>query len=121
MALKSHEELLVWQKSIDLAEEIYSLTKLLPKDEMYGLTSQMRRAVVSIPSNIAEGHSRKTTKEYTHFLYVARGSKAEIETQIKICERLGYVSIEQTASAKSLLGEVGKMLNTMIHKLAPSP
>ena len=119
MALQSHEELLVWQKAMDLVVEIYSLTKQLPKDELYGLVSQIRRAAVSIPSNIAEGYSRNSTREYIHFLHIARGSKAEIETQIKICERLGYISNDQTTVAHNIITEVGKMLNSMIKKLSP--
>jgi len=104
---------------MDLVVEIYSLTKQFPKDELYGLTSQMRRAAVSMPSNIAEGYSRNTTQEYIHFLHIARGSKAEVETQVKICERLGYVTSEQISIALGLLTEIGKMINSMIQKLSP--
>ena len=79
---KGYRELIVWQKAMDLVVDIYSITKLLTREELYGLTSQLRRAVVSIPSNIAEGNSRNTTKEYFQFLNIALGSKAEIETQL---------------------------------------
>ena len=115
---KGYKELIVWQKSMDLVVEVYCLIKLLPKEEQFALASQMRRAAVSIPSNIAEGNSRNTTKEYIHFLNIALGSKAEIETQIEICKRLGYLSA--TEKADSLCAEVRKMLNVIIQKLSPN-
>ena len=82
--LNSYQDLLVWQKSVELCVEIYKLVKLLPKEEMYGLSDQMRRAVVSIPSNIAEGYTRKSTNEYLNFLSIANGSRTELETQLLI-------------------------------------
>ena len=114
---KSYKELIVWQKAMDLVVEVYDLIVLLPKTEQYALASQMRRAVVSIPSNIAEGNSRNTTKEYVQFLNIALGSKAELETQIEICKRLGYFT--NTEKAEGLCEETGKMLNTIISKLPP--
>ena len=114
----NYKELKVWQKSMDLAEEIYKLTSKLPLDETYGLISQLKRACVSIPSNIAEGQMRHTTKEYINFLCIARGSNAEIETQLLLCHRIKYLSAEQTQNALSLVNEIGKMLNGLINKLS---
>jgi four helix bundle protein len=119
MDKKSYKELIVWQKAVDMAVEVYALTKLLPREELYGLTSQLRRAAVSVPSNIAEGNSRNTTKEYVQFLNIALGSKAEIETQIEICKRLNYLTEEQIGKAIGLCSEVGKMINAIISRLTP--
>ena len=119
MANNSYKDLIVWQKAMDLVVEVYSITKLLPHDEQYGLSTQLRRAVVSVPSNIAEGNSRNTTKEYIQFLNIALGSKAEVETQLEICLRLGYVNEEQIGKSLGLCEEVGKMLNSIIKKLTP--
>ena len=113
----NYKELAVWQKSMDLAEEIYKLTSKLPSNETFRLISQLRRACVSIPSNIAEGQMRNTTKEYINFLCMARGSNAEIETQLLLCHRIKYLSTEQTKSALSLTSEIGRMLNGLINKL----
>lgn len=112
-----YKDLNSWQKAMDLTTEIYRLTKKLPKDELYGLTNQMRRAAVSIPSNIAEGNARFSTKEYLHFLSIARGSVAEIETQLLLCVRLGYLTQEDLEAALSSQNEVERMLNSMITKL----
>ncbi len=87
-----HKELDAWKNSVDLSVEIYSITKSFPKEEMFGLVQQMRRAAVSVPSNIAEGCARKSSKETIHFLYFSLGSLAELETQIIISNRLGYIS-----------------------------
>ena len=84
----SYKELFVWQKAMDLVAEIYRIVKLLPKEETYGLSDQMRRAAVSIPSNIAEGQARNTTREFINYLYTARGSNAELQTQCLICVKL---------------------------------
>ena len=121
MSAKSFKELIVWQKAIDFVEEIYMLTKQLPRDELYGLTNQIRRAAVSIPSNIAEGNSRNTSQDYIRFLAIAKGSKSEVDTQLEICIRLGYMSFEQTKYATELSTEIGKMLNRIIQKLTPNP
>jgi four helix bundle protein len=88
---RKHHDLRVWQEAIDVVEAIYDLTKRFPKTEIYGLISQMRRSAVSVPSNIAEGASRLSDREFIQFLGVARGSLSELETQITIAERLGYV------------------------------
>ena len=115
MYLKSYKELIVWQKSIELVKEIYKLTNEFLRSEIYGLSSQMQRAVISIPSNIAEGYSRKNLKEYIQFLHIAYGSSAELETQLIISKdlypNLNYKSIEL------FLEEIRKMFNTMIKKL----
>lgn len=103
---------------MDLVEEVYRLTKLLPKEEMFGLTNQIRRAAYSIPSNIAEGNARNSSKEYARFLSIARGSKAETETQLEVCVRIGYLNIAQTEKAINLCDEIGKMLYSMIQKLS---
>lgn len=115
----SYKNLLVWQKSMDLVEEIYHLVKLLPKAETYALSDQMRRAAVSIPSNIAEGKNRHSRKEYIHFLSIARGSVSELNTQLLICNRIGYLSEDTTATAIKLCEEVGAMLYGLIQKLTP--
>lgn|SRR3989338_2976094 len=115
MNLRSHKDLIVWQKSIILVKEMYMLTKDFPQHEVYGLASQMRRAAVSIPSNIAEGYSRKNLKEYLQFLRIAYGSGAELETQVIIAKDLyKNINFEQV---ELLLEEISKMLNALIRKL----
>ena len=106
---------------MDLVVEVYNLTKMLLKEELYALTNQLRRAVVSIPSNIAEGNGRHTPTDYIRFLAIARGSKSEVETQLEICVRLNYITPEQVQKAMVLCSEVGRMLNSMIQKLLPTP
>lgn len=113
--LESFKDLKVWQKSIELVREIYRVTEKFPKSELYGLTSQLRRAAVSIPSNIAEGYKRRNLGEYLQFLSIADASSAELETQIIIAKDL-YSHIEYTNIA-SLLTEVQKMLFSLISRL----
>lgn len=117
MAIQNYRDLNVWKKSMDLTVEIYRLVKFLPKEETYALSDQMRRAVVSIPSNIAEGHGRNSTRDFIRFLSIARGSQTELETQLQICERLNYISSEQLEISLTLCDEVNKMLNVLISKL----
>ena len=117
MDIKDYKDLIVWQKERALVTEVYKLTRLLPKEELFALSSQMQRAAISIPSNIAEGSQRKGINEYIHFLSIARGSNAELQTQLFICNDLGYLSEEQTASTLSLSYEIGKMLNSLMAKL----
>ena len=112
--MTDYKELIVWQKSIDLVEKVYTLTKEFPKDEIFGLSSQMRRSAVSIPSNIAEGSRRKNI-ERIHFLRISFGSASEIETQLIISGRLGYGSSSIHKDIFELLTEVLKMLNKMIY------
>lgn len=111
--LNSYKDLIVWQKSIDLVTEIYKITELFPESELYGIVSQMRRAAVSIPSNIAEGRKRSTRKDFRQFLIIAYASASELETQIEISKRLNFLKIDKYAKADSLLLEVLKMLNKM--------
>ena len=102
---------------MEITEKVYTVTKKLPKEEMYSLTNQIRRAAVSIPSNIAEGHSRNSKKEYIQFLSFAHGSKAELETQVLLCVKIGYLNEDDITEIMSLLTEVGKMLFVLIDKL----
>ncbi|MCX6039724.1 MAG: four helix bundle protein [Caldilinea sp.] len=95
MKLKSYQELIVWQKAMDLVVNVYQITKGFPREETYGLTNQLRRAAVSIPSNIAEGQGRNTAKEFQRFLAVAYGSLQETETQLMLSRRLGYIDEAQ--------------------------
>ena len=122
--INSYEDLFVWQKAMDLTEEIYRLVKFLPREKTYALSDQMRRAVVSIPSNIAEGHGRSSTREFINFLSIARGSLTELRTQIQICQRLKYFSESESEFATSLCVEIYKMLNALISRLkskTPNP
>jgi len=115
--VKSHKDLVVWQKAVSLSLITYKLTKNFPQSEMYALSSQMRRAAVSIASNIAEGRSRRTRKDFQHFLHMAYGSAAELETQLLIAKQLSFCSESQFQENNSLLSEVSKMLRAMIQKL----
>ena len=108
-----YTDLLVWRKGIDLVKEIYQLTKPFPSDERFGLISQMRRAAVSIPSNIAEGQARRTTGEFIQFVSQAEGSLAELDTQLVLAEELGYAKTTQVASAADLIAELKRMLNAL--------
>ncbi|MEI8096748.1 MAG: four helix bundle protein [Candidatus Moraniibacteriota bacterium] len=114
----SYKELVVWQKSVELVVHIYEFTESFPKSELYGLVSQMRRAAVSLPSNIAEGRRRGTRKDFRHFLLLAYGSGAELETQIEISKRLSFGKDLNFSQIESLLSEVMRMLNVMIKKLS---
>ena len=109
----SYKQLIVWQRSMELVVAIYELTEHYPKSELYGLTSQTRRASVSIPSNIAEGRMRGGRKEFIRFLYIAYASGAELETQLEIAKRLPFGNYLDFRKANSLLNEVMKMLNVM--------
>lgn len=117
MSVSNYRELKVWQYGIELSESIYQVTTGFPKDELYGLTSQMRRAAVSIPSNIAEGHSRESTKEYLHHLSFALGSLAELETQITIAQRLKYLTQEAAATSVEKCDHLGRMLRNLQRSL----
>ncbi len=114
---ESYQNLQVWQKSMELTVEIYRLVKLLPKEEVFALSNQMRRAVISIPSNIAEGKNRCSNKEFKQFLSIARGSAAELETQLLICNKIGYFDEAALANATALCKEVGKMLYGLMESL----
>lgn len=113
MKSSDYQDLKVWQKAIELTAEIYELVKLLPHEEQYALSDQMRRAVVSVPSNIAEGRGRGTDKEFVHFLLMSRGSLWELSTQLVICERLHYLNQSQTSNARQMITEISKMINAL--------
>ena len=119
--MRAYQDLIVWQKSMFLVKEVYALIRLLPSEERFALADQMRRSVISIPSNIAEGYGRNTTKEYVRFLSIARGSEYEVETQIQICIMLKYVTEEQARNVFCLCNEVSRMLSSIIQKLVPNP
>lgn len=114
---ETHQDLLVWQKSMLLVESIYRLTKDFPKDEIYGLTSQMRRAVTAIPTNITEGYHRNHYKEYIQFLFIAKSSAWELKTLLQIADRVKLIHADAYIECELLLGEVIKMLTTMITQL----
>lgn len=111
--VRSFRDLRVWQAAVDLVEQVYLLTQQFPKHEMYGLASQMQRAAVSIPSNIAEGHTRTHSKEYLHHLSIARGSLAELQTQLEIALRLKYCSVEKITPIVAQADLLGKQLSTL--------
>ena len=111
-------DLLVWQKGMEVAKLTYSLTRTFPPDEKFGLVSQMRRAAVSIPSNIAEGQARHTTGEFVQFISHAEGSVAELSTQFQLAIELGFLAREQATPVVSLLDELRRMLNSLRRKLS---
>lgn len=115
--MKSYKELIVWQKSFKLVLEIYRITKKFPKEELYVLTSQIRKCVISISSNIAEGYSRRSRKEYIQFIRIAFGSAIELETQLLIAKELKYLHPNDFKKVNDLLVEVLKMLNQFIKSL----
>ena len=117
MAVQNYRELIVWQKAMDLVELVYQATKAFPKEELYGLTNQVRRAAVSIPSNIAEGQARQSTAEFKNFLSIAQGSRAEVETQIMITQRLRYISQQQADQILALSEEIKRMTYSLTAKL----
>jgi four helix bundle protein len=117
MASKNYRDLIAWQKAMELVELVYSETKKFPREEVYALTSQLRRAAVSVPSNIAEGQGRTSSREFLNFLSMAYGSLREIETQIIIAERLGYMSEGKARSILELSGEVGRLINGLSSSL----
>jgi four helix bundle protein len=125
MPIKKYSDLEVWQKAIELVAESYQLAHSLPRAEAFGLVSQIRRAAVSIPANIAEGHGRIHCAEYVHHLSVARGSLVELETFITIAERLSYIAPEQLRRVRELCDHVSRMLANLIKRLrgprAPRP
>ncbi|MEZ2348411.1 four helix bundle protein [Terriglobus sp. RCC_193] len=114
---KSFRELEVWQRSMELATAIYRVTEGFPRHETYGLSSQMRRCAVSIPSNIAEGSARATKRDFSHFITIARGSAAELETQLDIARRLGYVDQSNYESVEALCFRVSRMLTKLLEAM----
>jgi four helix bundle protein len=120
MPVRSYRELIAWQKAMDFVAEVYRATRTFPKEEIYGITSQLRRAAVSIPSNIAEGQGRQTTGEFRQFLGHARGSLLETETQILLSERLEYLDSKTTEVIVEHAAELGRILNGLIRSLEKS-
>lgn len=121
MKSSDYRQLKVWQKAMDLTVEIYSLVNKFPREENYALSDQMRRSVVSIPSNIAEGQGRNSAKEFVNFLSIARGSLWELETQIEISERLHYIDSGQKNKVYEQTEEIGKILNALATSLEQTP
>ncbi|MGI9175154.1 MAG: four helix bundle protein [Rhodothermales bacterium] len=113
----SYRDLEVWQRGMDLVESVYALTKPFPADERFGLTAQLRRAAISIPSNVAEGWGRGSRKEFMHFIKIARGSLAEVETQLIIAHRLGYLEEEPLQRTLDDATIEGKMLTALLRSL----
>lgn len=118
--VRSFRELLVWQRSMTLAEITYQITTKLPKAKLYGLVAQMRRAAVSVPSNIAEGQARNSTGEFLQFLGIAKGSLAELETQLELACQLQWVSQNDGDQVLAAIDELGRMLNGLMAKLRSS-
>ena len=119
--IRSYRDLIVWQKAVDLCVEAYRLSKKLPKEELYALSDQIRRAAVSVPSNIAEGHARHSRKDFAHFLMIAQGSIAELETQLYLAVRMAMLAESDVDSLMPLSGEVSNMLMSLRTKLSTNP
>lgn len=117
MKVRNYQELIVWQRAMDLVEEVYKASKAFPREEIYGLTSQIRKAAVSIPSNIAEGQGRRTTPDFLRHLAIAYGSLREVETQTLIADRLRYLTQGKCQKIMNLAGEVGRLLNGLMSSL----
>ncbi len=121
MSVRSYRDLFAWQKVMDLAAGVYRVTETFPAREQFGLSNQMRRASVSIPSNIAEGQGRGTTKDDVHFLHIARGSLQELETHLLLAQRLTFASESEVQSLLSLADEVSRLVSGLMNSLAPHP
>lgn len=119
--IQSHRELVIWQRAIQMCVAIYEVTRTFPRDEIYGLTNQLRRAGVSVPSNIAEGYGRLSREQYRHFLGIAQGSNLEIQTQLEIAKELRFADPSQIIRAEALSIEIGKMLTVLLKRLRPIP
>ena len=117
----SHKDLILWRKALDLAVLVHRSSTALPRSEIYGLVSQMRRAATSVPSNIAEGYARRSTKEFIYFLRVARGSMAELETQLLLAQRVGYLPERQVTELQDRIDEVGRILHAVVAGLRRRP
>ncbi|HEX8635342.1 MAG TPA: four helix bundle protein [Pyrinomonadaceae bacterium] len=115
--IKSHRDLIAWQKAMELVVTVYKLSKNFPKEELYGLTSQLRRAAVSIPANIAEGQGRRSKTEFKQFLGHARGSLLELDTHLELACRLEYLNLTEHASVQEQLREVGRITNGLMRSL----
>ncbi len=117
MSVRHYRELKVWQAAMDMAERCYLATKGFPKDELFGMTSQIRRAAVSVPANIAEGQGRQSTKEFLNFLSIARGSLMELETHLILCQRVGLLKAQDVEALLKLADEIGRMLSGLRRSL----
>ena len=117
---KPHKKLDVWKVALDLVSEIYKVTERFPSREVYGLTSQIRRAAVSVPSNIAEGAGQHTKREFVNYLHVAQGSLSEVDTQSEIAKRLGYIDESTWAKIDTRMERIDKMLSGLIRQQSPS-
>jgi len=118
MAGKTYRELIAWQKAVDFVVAVYEAAKAFPREELYGLTAQLKRAVVSVPCNIAEGSGRRTIKDFVHFLSIAYGSLREVETQLEIASRLGFIPADRLRSLLERAGEVGRLINDLSKSLS---
>ena len=119
--IKSYKDLLIWQKGIDISSLLYELVEDFPKEEMYALTNQLKRAAVSIPSNIAEGYGRNSSQSYIHFVSISRGSLFELETQLIVAKKLKFIKNERLFSdLMNQITEESKMINSFINKLESS-
>jgi four helix bundle protein len=121
MTVKRYDELIAWQKAMDLVEAVYTSTACFPKEEVYGLTQQIRRSAVSIPSNIAEGQGRRSTAEFLHHLSIAHGSLRELETQVLIATRLKLLKDNRREELLEMCAEVGRLINGLYNSLDPVP
>ena len=117
VSAKRYSDLVAWQKAMALVEEVYKVTRGFPKEELYGLTAQLRRSVVSVPSNVAEGHGRRGGREFAHHLSIAHGSLSEVETQVEIAYRLGYVSAEQRTRILEMSFETARIIGGLLKSL----
>ena len=118
MPIRNYTDLIAWQKAMALAESVYRATKTMPREEPYGLTSQMRRAAVSIPSNIAEGQGRRTDGEFLHMLSISHGSVRELETQAMLAQRLAFLRDDHSRVVLEQCSEVGRLLNGLMNSIA---
>jgi four helix bundle protein len=117
MAVQSYRDLIAWQKGMDLAEAVYRASEVFPREETYGLKAQLRRSVVSIPSNIAEGHGRESTRDYLRLLSIAYASLLEVETQLLLAARFGYIDQERCDTLLGQTAELGRILNGLTRSL----
>lgn len=115
--IKSHRDLIVWQKAMVLVSDVYALTKTFPREEIYGLTAQTRRAAASVPANIAEGQGRRLGREFHQFPGNARGSLMELDTHLELALRVGYLTVEQHSAIREKLDEVGRILNRLMRSI----
>lgn len=115
--IKSFKQLFIWQKGVDIVKEVYRLSRDFPREELYGLTMQMRRAGISIPSNVAEGFKRNHNKEYRQFLHIALGSAAELETQLIVAQELGFLAEENLNGLLDKLDHLSRMISSLLNKL----